>query len=77
MVITYVDDLLLTGWQHHIDSITKALLTKYVMKKSGALPKGNQRRRIRRMGLTFWELESLEMMTAQCGAINLNTFSTA
>ena len=25
VVITYVDDLLLTGWQHHIDSITKAL----------------------------------------------------
>ena len=29
VVITYVDDLLLTGWQHHIDSITKALLAKY------------------------------------------------
>ena len=37
VVITYVDDLLLTGWQHHIDVITKALLAKYVMKKSGAL----------------------------------------
>ena len=37
-MITYVDDLLLTGWQHHIDAITKALLTKYVMKKSGSLP---------------------------------------
>ena len=36
MVITYVDDLLLTGWQHHIDAITKALLA--VMKKSGSLP---------------------------------------
>ena len=33
VVITYVDDLLLTGWQHHIDAITKALLAKYVMKK--------------------------------------------
>ena len=40
VVITYVDDLLLTGWQHHIDSITKALLAKYVMKKSGVLPGG-------------------------------------
>ena len=40
VVITYVDDLLLTGWQHHIDSITKALLAKYVMKKSGILPEG-------------------------------------
>ena len=37
-VITCVDDLLLTGWQHHIDAITKALLAKYVMKKSGPLP---------------------------------------
>ena len=33
--------MLLTGWQHHIDSITKALLAKYVMKKSGSLPEGN------------------------------------
>ena len=41
VVITYVDDLLLTGWQHHIDSITKkALLAKCVMKKSGTLPEG-------------------------------------
>ena len=32
--------LLLTGWQHHIDAIAKALLAKYVMKKSGALPEG-------------------------------------
>ena len=30
--------LLLKGWQHHIDAITKALLAKYVMKKSGSLP---------------------------------------
>ena len=36
-MITYVDDLLLTGWQHHIDAITKALLAKYVMRKSGSL----------------------------------------
>ena len=28
----------LTGWQHHIDAITKALLAKYVMRKSGSLP---------------------------------------
>ena len=40
VVITYVDDLLLTGWQHHIDAITKALLAKYVMKRSGVLPEG-------------------------------------
>ena len=40
VVITYVDDLLLTGWQLHIDSITKALLAKYVMKRSGSLPDG-------------------------------------
>ena len=38
VVIAYVDDLLLTGWQHHIDAITQALLAKYVMKKSGSLP---------------------------------------
>ena len=38
VVITYVDDLLLTGWQRHIDAITKALLEKYVMKRSGSLP---------------------------------------
>ena len=29
--ITYVDDLLLTGWQHHIDAITKALQRRGVM----------------------------------------------
>ena len=40
VIITYVDDLLLTEWQHHIDAITNALLAKYVMKKSGALPYG-------------------------------------
>ena len=38
VVITYVDDLLLTGWQHHIDAINQALLVKYVMTKSGLLP---------------------------------------
>ena len=38
VVITYVDDLLLAGWQHHVDAITKALLAKYVMKRSGTLP---------------------------------------
>ena len=38
VIITYVDDLLLTGWQNHIDAIPKALLAKYVMKKSGSLP---------------------------------------
>ena len=36
IVITYVDDLLVTGWQHHIDAITKALMLKYVMKSSGS-----------------------------------------
>ena len=35
VVITCVDDLLLTGWQHHVDAITKALLEKYV---TGSLP---------------------------------------
>ena len=38
VVITYVNDLFLTGWQHHIDAITQALLAKYVMKRSGSLP---------------------------------------
>ena len=38
VIIPYVDDILLTGWQRHIDAITKALLAKYVMKKSGSLP---------------------------------------
>ena len=37
MIIAYVDDLLHTGWRHHIDAITKALLATYVMKKSGSL----------------------------------------
>ena len=40
VVITYVDDLLITGFQCHIDAITKALLAKYVMKQSGNLPVG-------------------------------------
>ena len=38
VVITYVDHLLLTGWQHHIDAITKALLARHVMERSGLLP---------------------------------------
>ena len=38
VVITFVDDLLLTGWQHHVDAIARALLEKYVMKRSGSLP---------------------------------------
>ena len=38
VVITYVDDLWLTGWQHHIDAIPQALLAKHVMKRSGLLP---------------------------------------
>ena len=38
VVITYVDDLLFTGFQHHINALTKALLAKYVMKQSGILP---------------------------------------
>ena len=42
IVITYVDDLLLTGWQHHIETITKVLLLKCVMKRSGSLPYGEQ-----------------------------------
>ena len=29
---------MLTGWQHHIDAITKAFLAKYVVKRSGFLP---------------------------------------
>ena len=42
VVITYVDDLLLTGWQYYIDAITKVLLMKYVMKRSGSLPYDEQ-----------------------------------
>ena len=38
VVVKYVDDLLLTGWQHRIDATTKALLVKHVMKQSGYLP---------------------------------------
>ena len=38
VVITYVDDLLFTGFQPHINALTKALLAKYVMKQSGVLP---------------------------------------
>ena len=40
VVITYVDDLLFTGFQCHINALTKALLAKYVMKQSGILPVG-------------------------------------
>ena len=40
VVITYVDDLLIIGFQCHIDAITKALLAKYVMKQSSSLPVG-------------------------------------
>ena len=38
VVITYVDDLLLTGFSCHVKAIIKALLAKYVMKQSGFLP---------------------------------------
>ena len=38
VVITYVDDLLFTGSQYHVNALTKALLAKYVMKRSGTLP---------------------------------------
>ena len=40
VVITYVDDLLFTGLQCHVDALTKALLAKCVMKQSGILPVG-------------------------------------
>ena len=38
VVITYVDDLLFTGFPCHVGAIIKALLAKYVMKQSGSLP---------------------------------------
>ena len=38
VAITYLDDLFLTGWQYHLDAITKAVLEKYAMKRSGSLP---------------------------------------
>ena len=41
VVITYVDDVLIAGWQHHIDAIAQALLAMYVMKRSGSLPYGD------------------------------------
>ena len=41
VVITHVHDLLIAGWQHHIDAITQALLAKYVMKHSGSLQYGD------------------------------------
>ena len=78
-MITYVDDLLLTRWQHHIDAITKALLAKYVMKKSGVLPEGkpetgkNSSDGIDLLGARI----SLGIMMAPCGAINQSTSSTA
>ena len=37
VVITYVDDLLLTGWQHHIDAITKAH-TKFTCLSCNSVP---------------------------------------
>ena len=36
VVTTYVDDLLFTGFQCHINALTKALLAKYVMKQSAS-----------------------------------------
>ena len=39
-VVITLDDLLFTGFQCHIDALTKALLAKYVMKRSGILPIG-------------------------------------
>ena len=69
VVIAYVDDLLLTGWQHHIDSITEALLAKYVMKKSGSLPVGKPDAESSTDGINFLGAESLGMKMAQCGAI--------
>ena len=38
IVITYVDDLLFTGFSCHVNAKIKALLAKYVMKQSGILP---------------------------------------
>ena len=46
VVITYVDDLLLTGWQHHIDAITHALLVKYVMKRPGLKKRAHSKKRM-------------------------------
>ena len=43
VVITYYDDLLIAGWQHHIDAITQALLAKYVMKRSRLLLYGDSK----------------------------------
>ena len=37
VVITYVDDLLFTGFSYHVNAIFQALLAKYVMKQSGIL----------------------------------------
>ena len=47
VVIAYVDDLLIFGWQRQLDAIFSALLAKYVMKRSGALsmdvPEGQEK----------------------------------
>ena len=64
VVITYVDDLLLTGWQHHIDAITKVLLEKYVMKRPGSLAyevQGEKPTGSESEAIDFLGLESPEM----------------
>ena len=45
VVITYVDDLLIAGWQHRIDAITQALPAKYAMKRSGSLQYDDSKRK--------------------------------
>ena len=78
MVITYVDDLLLTGWQHHIDAITKALLAKYVMKKSGSLPEERpENGKSASEGIDFLGVRITRDDDGTVCVINLSTFFTA
>ena len=78
VVIAYVDDLLLTGWQHHIDAITKALLVKYVMKKSGALPEGKPETENSSGGIDFLgaRISSCAMRQSPHAHVHLQTSST-
>ena len=42
--MTYVDDLLLAMPERHIRPVVNLLLKKYVMKQSGVLPSGPQKK---------------------------------
>ena len=78
VVITYVDDLLITGWQQLIDAITQTLLAKYVMNRSGSLPYGDSKDKSsgnESEGVDFLGARTHEMPMELCGVTSLIVFS--